>query len=74
MEINNISIKYTFKGKILTPDELEQNKMFFDSRVFGSHEKTSAIIKLKESTMSGKHSILYIDEDFNLKSELNIGI
>lgn len=74
MENNNVTVKYTYKGKILTSDELEEKKIFFDSRVFGGHEKTSAILKLKEITKPGKHSVLYIDENFNLKSDLNINI
>lgn len=71
MENNNVTVKYTLKGKVLTPEELETNKIFFDQRVFGGQEKTSAILKLREQTLPGKQSILYIDENFNLTHKLN---
>lgn len=70
--MGNVLVKYSLKGKILTPDEVEENKIFFDLRAFDSNEKTSAILKLRQQTNSDKISILYIDENFNLTCEMNI--
>lgn len=65
---NNVSVEYKLKGKVLNAKEVELNKHLFDSRCFNSHEKTSAILKLRQLTPADKTAILYIHEDFTFST------
>ena len=61
--MGHVSVKYLLKGKVVTNEEAEENKLLYDPRCFQSQQKTDAILRLRELP---NDVLLFIDEYFNL--------
>lgn len=61
--MGHVSVKYLLKGKVVSHEDAEENKLLYDPRCFQSQQKTDAILRLRELT---NDVILFIDENFNL--------
>lgn len=66
---NNVIVKYVLNGKVLTPEEIEQNKTHFAIDCFNSKVKTDAILGLRNKVPAGKNAILYIHQDLKFTTE-----
>jgi len=67
--LNNVYIRYKLNEKILTTEEVEENKHLFNPKCFNSSEKVNAILKLREE-IKNTSAILYIHQDFTFSHEL----
>ncbi|MFM7023336.1 MAG: hypothetical protein ACKOXB_10180 [Flavobacteriales bacterium] len=67
---NNVIVKYILNNKVLTPEELEKNKMYFSPTALQSKTKTDAILQLRQTTPANKTAILYCLANGTFKSEI----
>ncbi|MEY4604459.1 MAG: hypothetical protein RIT43_1751 [Bacteroidota bacterium] len=61
--MGHVYVKYLLKGKVVSNDEAEENKLLYDPRCFQTKQKNDAIMRLRERPSD---VVLFIDEYFNL--------
>ncbi len=61
--MGDVTVKYLLQGKVLSNEEVVENRLLFDPRCFQSKQKTDAILRLRELP---NDVIVFIDEYFNL--------
>lgn len=48
--MGHVSVKYTLKGKVLSNDEVEENKHLYDPRCFQSKQKNRCYFEASKTT------------------------